>query len=201
MGIFRRLFAGTRIVLLMHILSISAAGAQTDETKTLPTVDESIVAPRSDSLFMMLGAALIMPRQQTIPSAQLLAGIFLRDFFLIRGELDFPLANVDAEIKAEKTSRKLPFILRGGGAFHLPLWKRLAFAIPLLAGFEVNRNADELRAVQTFVEIGAGASVYAGGVYMLQVEYRYHFSNVPLASGVILENNYHVAAMSAGIFF
>ena len=170
-----------------------------------PIPDEIIETPVMNSAMMYAGLHGAGYQQGFQPGMLLGLSFFLRDFFAARAEMVIPLkkSSLDASYsgRVSDLSRNEPVLLRAGGNMRLLRFSRVFLYIPALAGIELNRNNDEAYAAQMFVDLGAGGQIFFASLFFAQLEYTYHFSQIPLSSGYYINHNYHGGSLSFGMFF
>lgn len=191
------------------LLTCSALVAADERTEkkfpAYPVPDEIIETPVANSALLYAGMHAAAYQNTGIPSMLFGLSFFLREFFSARAEILLPLKKSELDGfyagRASDLSRNEPVQLRAGGNMRLLKLSAFFFYVPALAGLEVNRNQDEAAALQTFVDLGAGVQAFISGLYFVQLEYTYHFSNIPLRSGYYIDHNYNSASLSFGLFF
>lgn len=188
--------------------ALLSAEAEPGPTKTFPAYpipDEFIETPVMNSAMMYAGLHGAGYQQSFQPGMLLGLSFFLRDFFAARAEMVIPLkkSSLDSSYvgRASDFSRNEPVLLRAGGNMRILKFSRVFLYIPALAGIELNRNNDEAYAAQMFVDLGAAGQVFFASLFFVQLEYTYHFSQIPLNSGYYLDHNYHGGSLSFGMFF
>ena len=194
------------LIAMLTCCALTAADPSAQKTfPAYPVTEEIIETPVANSALLYGGVHAAAYQNTGIPSMMFGLSFFLREFFSARAEILLPLKKSELDGfytgRAADLSRNEPVQLRAGGNMRLLKLSAFFFYVPALAGLEVNRNHDEAAALQTFVDLGAGVQAFISGLYLVQLEYTYHFSNIPLRSGYYIDHNYNSASLSFGLFF